>query len=723
MKRKKFPLSFPGRDGEIVLSRLENGAAEISASSLADALYGLGRMHFNDRQVQMVLTKLVLQGRLCEFIKDRTGHLFGTDIYIRRLLLFPDRDEQIKRINSRTMLMLQSYVAGINDCLLEKGRVWELKVSGIEIEPWTVADVIHMGKVFSYFGLVDAQGSMEKFIVQMIKNGIDLPRLKELFTSIEDDIDFSLLGKVTLEEPPVDETLEWLSKIPRFRASNNWAVSGKRTVSGFPILAGDPHLEVNRMPAIWYDSVIRIPGNTISGFSMPGMPAVLLGRTDYISYSPTYSFADMIDYRVEECSGGKFRRGAKWVPFDVHREMIRFRSGETRTVEVYENEHGVLEGDPFTDGYYLVRSWSAGRDCGAADLNAAIDIMEAKSVREAMRIYRGMEAPSFCFVIADTSGNIGFQMTGRVFRRPKGVSGLVPTPAWERKYSPRGFVDPARMPSQYNPECGYIITANNDLNHLGGANPINLSCAEYRYRRIESIIRGRKGLDVEVMKDIQYDLHSMQAQEIISSLKHLIPDCENGRRLKSWDFRYASDSEGAAVFENLYESLVKVIFGTGGLGEDTVEYMLKETSLFSDYFAVFDSVLLAEKSFWFRRGNGEDLRKMAIDRALSMPVKKYGDTRKIVFRHLLFGGKIPSFFGFDHGPVMLPGGRATILQGQIFRSMGRVTTFSPSARIVADMATGILHENMPGGTTDRRFSRLYRNSMDSWYRGDYRELS
>jgi len=721
MKLKKKPLLIQGRDGEICLSRTAEGVSDIKAVSLRDGLYGLGRLHMQDRQIQMVLTKLILQGRLSEFISAKSG-LLETDIYIRKLLLFPDMDAQLKRIGSRTRAAVQAYVDGINDYIAEEGRGWELKLAKIENEPWSVADVMHMAKVFSYFGLVDAQGNMEKFIVQMVQKGIDERRLKELFPYLKEKLDVELLKKVKLEDAPVDAALDWLSVIPKFRGSNNWAVSGKKSVSGKPILAGDPHLEVNRMPAIWYDSIIRLSDNTIRGYSMPGMPAILMGRTDYISYSPTYSFADMIDYRIEECSGGKYKRGRRWIPFEEHREIVRFKDGREETVTVYENEHGVLEGNPFVDGFYLVRSWSCHRNCGAEDLNAALEIMEARSVREAMRFYRCMESPSFCFAMADVSGNIGFQMTGRVFKRPAAVSGLLPTPGWERRYSPMGFIDTSRLPSDYNPECGYVITANNDLNRFGTASPINLPVAGYRYDRIKNIISGRKDLDVEVMMDMQYDLYSMQAESIVSSVKDLIPDCEKGMKLKNWDFRYDENSDGAAIFENLYESLLKTIFGSNGFGENIVEYMLKETSLFNDYFGQFDRVIMSEKSLWFMKASGRDLKRMAVERALAMPVQKYGRTRSVKFKHLLFGDRFPSWFGFDLGPMPLPGGRATILQGQIFKSRGRLTTFSPSARIVSDMADDFMYGNMPGGTSDRRFSRLYKNNMAHWLRGTYKRI-
>jgi penicillin amidase len=90
--------------------------------------------------------------------------------------------------------------------------------------------------------------------------------------------------------------------------------------------------------------------------------------------------------------------------------------------------------------------------------------------------------------------------------------------------------------------------------------------------------------------------------------------------------------------------------------------------------------------------------------------------------HLLFDGKLPRILGFDYRPMPLPGSRATIIQGQIFRAAGRMMTFAPSYRIIADMATDEIHTNLPGGPSDRRFSRWYACDVENWRKGIYKVL-
>ncbi|HOQ12775.1 MAG TPA: penicillin acylase family protein, partial [Spirochaetota bacterium] len=199
-------------------------------------------------------------------------------------------------------------------------------------------------------------------------------------------------------------------------------------------------------------------------------------------------------------------------------------------------------------------------------------------------------------------------------------------------------------------------------------------------------------------------------------------DNKNAQILKDWDFVYRADSIAPTVFENIYRAILLKVFGDYGLGREVVNYLLDETSMFNDYFGNFDNIIFNKKSSWFKNGTREDVLKMAVDEGLKAKAVPYGRTRKIYFKNLLFGDKVPSFFGLDFGPVELPGNRATVTQGQIFRSGGRLTTFSPSCRIIADMSDTLLLTNTTGGNCDRPFTRWYKNNMEGWLNSEYKLL-
>jgi penicillin amidase len=278
------------------------------------------------------------------------------------------------------------------------------------------------------------------------------------------------------------------------------------------------------------------------------------------------------------------------------------------------------------------------------------------------------------------------------------------------------------LPRLLNPEDGIIVTANQDLNDLGRCQPINLCMGSYRTDRIVQLLESAETLDVGYMQDMHYDLYSLQAERLMKIIAPLLPDSENGRRLKAWDCRYRADSVGAMLFESVYRAIVDVVLGDHGVGRDVVAHLFAETGLFNDYYANLDRILEDPASTWFDGHPREEIISQGIRQGLAVKAHPYGQSRSIVMAHLLFGGKLPRWLGFDVGPVTLPGCRATIPQGQIFQSAGRTTTFSPTYRFIADLATDEIHTNLAGGPSDRRFSKWYRSDLKNWYEGNYKVL-
>jgi penicillin amidase len=310
-------------------------------------------------------------------------------------------------------------------------------------------------------------------------------------------------------------------------------------------------------------------------------------------------------------------------------------------------------------------------------------------------------------------------MSGAFPKKAKGASGLLPLEAWDTKNHWQGIIDAKEYPQQYNPKEGYIVTANEDANHLGKVKPQNLPMGSYRADRIAAILAAGSSHSVEDMKRMHYDTYSLQAERFMEVIRPLLPDTENGRILGSWDLKYEPDSLGATLFEFVYEELIRLVFGEMNLGADVVDFSLTETGLFNDFYGFFDDVLMKEKSLWFGDKTREELFTEAISRGLSKKAVPYRKVHSIVMANMFFGGKLPGFLGFDYGPVPLIGSRATIPQGQIFTDAGRKTTFMPSYRVVCDMGENAIHRNIPGGPSDQRFSGYYTTGIREYLDGIY----
>lgn len=763
MQLKHNSITLQGQDGNIRLRRIKGGLPFVKAHSQQDAFYAQGWVHANDRRLHIFLTRIIMEGRTAEFLEASPG-LVWLDAYIRRMQFLSDEEvaKQMQQFDKQVSLLLENYVRGVNDFISQNSHAFELKLLGIKPRPLDIADIMRFAKAFTYIGLASAQTEMQRFIIQLIQNGLDEKRLRALYPYLTDSFDAALIKKIKLPQPLVPDAVKWLSLIPNITSSNNWAVNGNRTKNKQAILCSDPHLEINRLPAVWHEMAMAWPGQEIIGVSLPGSPGIMVGRNRHIAWGPTYSFMDMLDFRIEHCKGGKYLRmnsssassapkknSEQWLDFKKTTETIRLKKPmkidgkkvSQISVDVYENEHGVLEGDPNQDGFYLIGNWAARKDAGASDINGILKLQTAKTVKEAMGCFRELKAVTYNWVIADTQNNIGYQMSGRTFLRPPKQSGLMAHPAWLKRFDHKGFVDPKDFPSLYNPKENFIVTANNDLNSLSrkkNIRPINLSMADYRAKQITFLLTAddspfasssakRKksskefsaNAEIQYMKNIHYNLYSQQAARYMKVIAPLLPNTPDGLALKKWDCVYHNDSRMPTLFENIYSEILKKLFGENGIGRDVLEYLLQETTMFNNYFGIFDDVFLNEKSPWFKNKNRKEIVLSAIEVGLQQKALPYGKTRRILVAHLLLGGRLPKWFGFDKGPFELPGSRATIQQGQIFKFAEREISFGPTFRFITDMQSGEIFLNGTAGISDRRFSKLYFNRHENWLNGVY----
>lgn len=685
------------------------------------AVFGLmGYAHGIDRGMQMLLMRILGQGRASEIL-EASDQLLEIDTFFRRMNWTGGASAEIEKLSPEAATVLNAYCDGVNRAFSRK-IPWECRLFGYQPEPWEPGDALLISRMIGYLTLAQSQGEMERLLIELVQAGLDEGRLEELFPGILGGLDTALVKQIKLQERLVSPTSLWNIAAPLMMASNNWVVSGKKTASGKPVIANDPHLEINRLPNVWYEMALTTDDSYAMGATMPGAPALLVGRNPHLAWTATYTFMDGTDSWIENCKDGKyFREPDGWLPFTRRAETIHRKKKPPVTVTFYENPHGVLEGNPFEEGYYLSTAW-APSGSGAVTFNNFMKLFDAKTVADGMDLLGRVET-SWNFVLADHDGHIGYQMSGLMPKRREGVSGFVPLPGWEAKNDWQGFVDPRDLPRCYDPACGYIVTANQNLNDLGKVAPINVGMGPYRSDRIGGLLEKETAITPQTMFRLQYDVYSTQAEVFMAILSPLLPDSRQGDILKNWNCEYTPDSEGAFLFERFYRQLYREVFGEGGFGADVVNHIEKHTGLFNDFYINFDRILLCETASWFGGRSRADLYRQAAETALKITPEPWGKARKIILKNIVFDGKLPKFLGFDRGPVTLAGGLATPHQGQIFENAGRVTTFAPSLRLVTDMAVDEIHTNLAGGPSDRRFSKWYCSDLDNWKNGVYKRIT
>ncbi len=709
-----------GTAGSVKIQRMPDGFPRIEADEQIDLHYGLGYLHGHDRQMQMWLTKIVGQGKASEFLKA-DSELIELDKFMRWINLGGNAADEVRQLSDEANQIFQTYCRGVNEAVAASKLPLEFRLIGYKPDRWTPEDIILMIKMIGFVGLAQSQGDAEKVIMQIIRNDVDPLRLKELFPYIKEDIPedlIEIIKQVKIVRPIIPAAIKWLGRLAGFSASNNWAISPAKTASGKAMLCGDPHLAM-QLPSIWYSTLMISQDHYMMGATVPGVPSIVLGRCPNLAWAATYGTMDMIDYFIEEVRDQKYRRGDKWLPFKVSEQVIRPKKKEPVVIKIYENEHGLLEGEPDEDGYYLCFAWTGGPGTAAESANNLVKVPHAKNAAEALNYFASLPFAPFSWVTADTSGNIGYQLSGLYPHRAEGTSGLLPKLGWDETQDWQGVISPAKYPRALNPEQGFIVTANQDLNHLGQVAPMTLPMSRYRADRIAELLDNGISFTAKDMKKIQYDLYSKQAEAFMEIITPLLPASENGDILKNWDRKYDRKSLGATLFERIYRELLILVFGENGMGADVVRYMIDESGTFAMLHGNFDQILLKEESAWFADLSRDEIYRKAIGRGLSKPAVPYGQTRKIYIQNIFFGGKLPKIFGFDYGPYEHIGSRATIPQSQIFKLMGRPATFAASYRMIADLDQNELLNNLPGGASDRRFSKYYKTGLAAWMSAHY----
>lgn len=721
------------------VSRDENGIPHIEADSLRICLYGLGYLHALDRPTQALFSRAVAMGTTAERIADKPD-LLETDIFFRKAGLYLRLQEETRQLDDYVFDHLTSYCEGMNDGMQESGRSLPMWATGFQPQPWTQDSVLLIGNLLSFGGLAVGQQQAERLLLELIQMGVDDERLRELFAPRLDDADFDLLRQVHVSHQMSDETLELIADLPRLAGSNAWAVSPGRSATGAALLACDPHLEVNRLPAIWYEASLRWPGDYVVGATLPGCPLFGVGRTSRLSWGVTYLKGDTTDYFVEHCRQGdssgdqtswQYRREQTWHDFEVRQETIQRKDNDPLELQIYHNDVGMLESSPdtFGEGYYLSVAWAGSGEGSGRAIGTWLELIDCETVREAMDLVRDNPQPTLDWVFADRDGHIGKQSSGWMPRRAAGHNGLIPVPAWNRQNHWKGWQPPSVLPSQYDPPCGFVASANEDINRPNGPLLVTMPIPAYRRRRIDERLEELSKATVEDMQALQYDVVSLQARDLLKVFLPHLPDGEIKQRLDRWHGNYSPESYEASMFQRLYRNVLLEIFGQprqeqGGMGWRRMLYLVSRIGYSTMVLTAIDRLLKKEESSWWRHRDKGELIRSAAERLDEKEERPWSEVNAFRFTNRFFEGHLVGrLLGFHTAEMPMPGIHATVFQGHLLRSATRESTFAPSYHFVTDMGQDVIWTNLPGGPSESRFSKFYKNGIEQWASGEYHRLA
>jgi penicillin amidase len=723
------PVRTPQARRRFTVFRDVAGVPHVTADSWLDALYGLGYMHARDRGTQLLFARAVASGRAAEQIRDRAD-LLETDRFFRRIGLHLRLDREIQELEPRIAWQLESYCEGVSDGIQGSGRSLPMWATRFRPARWDMAAVLLVGRLLSFGGLAISQLQSERLILELIHAGVNDAALRELFSPRLDGVDFDLLRKVTMSNQLSTAALDLITDLPRLAGSNAWAVSAQRSATGSALLASDPHLEINRLPAIWYEVVLRWDDHYVLGATLPGCPLFAVARTERLAWGVTYMKGDTIDYFIEECrpkgvAGWQYRRADRWHDFDVREEVIERKGKGAEVLPILENAQGTLETPPAGPGYYLSVAWTGASQGAGRAMATWLDIVFSASTLEAMDVASQCPQPTLCFVFADAGNHIGLQGCGRFPRRREPDGGLLPVAAWEEDNHWRGWLPQQLLPRLYDPPEGFLATANEGWNPPGGPLLVTQILPDYRKRRIDQCLRQLPQATVADMQRLQYDTVSLQARELLPVLLPHLPTGTLRQRLQDWDHSYAIDSLEATLFQRLYINTIIEIFGHDDvLGWRRIVYLCTRAGYSNMVLTLADRVLRQQDSRWWRNRDKGELIRRAAARVAQQPDCRWGEFNHFHFTDRFFGRRRAGrLLGFESGWHPMPGCYATPFQGHVYQTAKHEQTFAPSYHFVTDMGTHEAWTNLPGGPSESRFSKYYKSDLTRWEAGSYKRLA
>ena len=749
--------SFPVVSGTVEIEGLQKpvrvirdrwGVPHIYAQNIPDLFFAQGYVHAQDRLWQMDFNRRLASGRLAAVLGSQA---LPVDRWLRILRIRHTAEQEPALLDAETRTILESYAAGVNARTAQGKLPVEFFLLGYRPEPWTPADSLAWSKMLAW-GL---SGNWESELLRAAlieKLGPELASELELerLQPWPDRLSAILSARQALTRSEAAHLLAG----PTLRdgiGSNSWVLSGERTATGKPILANDMHLPVTA-PAVWYENHLSGGGFEVTGVSLPGVPLVIAGHNQHVAWGFTASFADVQDLyqeRIRRDENGEVRCEFKgeWAPAEVFREEIQVRGGRSAVEEVVVTGHGPII-NPLIQTLsvqepYALRWTSLKPDCTN---QALVKMCRASSCRELREAARGWASPSLNLIFADVSGEIGYQLLGRIPIRDRG-DGRVPVPGWTGEYEWLRFIPYDEMPRLDNPEQGFIVTANNRIADESYPYPLG---SDYvipdRARRITELILHQEKHSLADIQAMQFDQLSHSARRVAGAIGRLQSDdplaAEVILAMRSWDGQLGDESPEAAVHE-VFMQLILPILLKNKLGDLAELYagkgptpLLAEGSLWGfRSWEWFQDLIETPESPWYDLGGGET-REDVLLKGLEETIQhlrqscgenledwKWGDLHRMTFSHILGRVKALQPF-FNRGPFPAGGDGTTIWSVSTpAASPADEGAIAPPFRFIADLSDlGKSLGLLAPGQSGQPGHPHYDDQVSAWFKGGYHRM-
>jgi penicillin amidase len=730
------------------------GVPHIFAQTQEDLFFAQGYMVAHDRMFQLELWMRKAMGRLAEILGPEAVE---RDRIARLLRYRGDWEAEWRSYSPDTRRIAEAFVRGINAWIEQAGENLppEFGLLGIRPTPWHPEVVVSRMAAYPMTGNADRE-LLRAEVVRALgperaaqlfptdprrtprpEAGLELEGLDErIIAALEraaGEVSFDGDARLVLERRSDDP----FGLRALIEGSNNWAISGRRTRTGKPILANDPHRAL-LLPSLRYIVHLVGPGWNVIGAGEPALPGISIGHNERIAFGLTIFAADQQDIIIERTRADDPQQyfdpagGGRWRRMEVVEEEIRVK-GESapRKVQLKYTRNGpVIFEEPARQRAYALR-W-VGSEPGTAGYLGGLAISRAKNWDEFRRALRSWKLPPENFVYADVEGNIGYQAAALVPRRR--CDGLLPARGDASACEWEGWLTLDDLPHELNPARQFVATANHKTLPEGEKRLIGFEwSAPFRYRRIEEVLQAAREHDVEASQRLQADVLSRAAVEMRPVMERLPQQhCEDRSRaslpcavaeLRGWDGRMEKDSVAAAIFAAWLARLREAVYRPRVPAEAwrATSRLISLPELIRILREADPQIFTgAEPAAARDRLLGEALQSALgeLERRLGGEMRgwRWGALHRATFAHPL-AANFEAARAFSRGPVEKPGDGTTVnaAGGANFRH-----TSGASFRQVIDLADWDRSSatNVPGQSGDPR-SPFYDNLLELWAREEH----
>ncbi|WP_289042081.1 penicillin acylase family protein [uncultured Aliiroseovarius sp.] len=759
----------PGIKAPVEIVRNNANIPHIFGQNDPDVFFGLGYVHAQDRLWQMMTMRRTAQGRLSEMFGRRT---LEVDELMRRLDLYTLSKAAVAVQDDETKAALKAYSAGVNAYLsrinndaLGRGAP-EFFLFSNDISPWQPADSIAILKLMG----VQLAGHLEEELLRA-RVTLALPdeRVKDILPDIPGTGVAALPDYASLLDVPAaqfanlparqDRPALWPAPRRGFAgASNAWAAAPNRSAAGGTILANDPHLGFTA-PAIWYLARLELTSGGVIGGTIPGLPAMLVGRSDDFGWGVTASYLDDQDLHVEKLNPddpSQVQTPDGFKPLNTRSSIVRIKDEAPVTFDLQWSENGpLLPGHLFDlgiitpPGHAMSLNWTL-LTAQDRSMSAAIRLMRAKSVEDGITAGSDFVAPSLTLTMADRE-NIAMKVIGVMPKRDAAhqSQGRIPSPGWIAANQWQGRLSYSANPEFLQPKGGIVGNTNNKLINRPFPNHMSFEWGDsQRVQRWSRLMQAREVHTRDSFIEAQLDPVSVTARTLLPLVGadlwftgDAAPD-GTPERARQRALALLADWNG-----EMNEHMPEPLIYSAWLRALQTRLIRDELGPLAKEFPHVDPIFI-ERVFRNVRGAGvwcdviqsaptetcTDIARMALDDALlwldehasgAQESLRWGDFHEVTHKHPVLGD-LPFLKWFVNIRQSTSGGDNTLLRG---RTAG--TGANPYRNVHGAGFRGVYDFADPNsslfvistGQSGHPLSRHYDDLGDLWRRGEYTPMS